>query len=108
MKIQLPSAIATFFKVSNGADAAVLSDCLISEAIVRDDEQTYQGLEAIEAWHRAARLKYKYTVEPLTVTQDGVNVKVLTQATGDFPGSPAQFEYLFQLADDKIEALEIR
>jgi len=108
MNIQLPSSIATFFKVSNGADASALGDCFASDAIVHDEDHTYQGLEAIQAWRRAAKRKYTYTVEPLESAQEGASVQVRAQVTGNFPGSPAQLEYLFQLADAKIEALEIR
>lgn len=107
MHIQLPPAITTFFAVSNGAAEGALNDFFAGDAVVRDEAHTYQGQAAIHAWLRAAQGKYNYHTEPFAVVQEGANVQVRATITGTFPGSPAQLEYSFQLADDKIKALEI-
>ena len=107
MHIQLPPAITTFFQVSNGATAQSLSDCFASDAVVRDEAHTYQGQAAIHSWLRTAQDKYTYHTEPLAVVQEGDNVQVRATVTGNFPGSPAQLDYNFHMANDKITALEI-
>ena len=50
MSIQLPESIATFFNVSNGADASALKQCFADNAVVHDEARTYRGHEAIENW----------------------------------------------------------
>jgi hypothetical protein len=105
MNIQLPDSIATFFEVSNGADVARLSQCFAQDASVRDEGQTHQGYGAIKSWLQATQRQYEYRVEPVTVQQ---NINVIAKITGNFPGSPIQLEYVFQLVDDKIKSLEIR
>ncbi len=107
MHIQLPPAITTFFAVSNGAADEALNHCFASDAVVHDEAHTYQGQAAIHAWLRAAQDKYTYHTEPSAVVQAGNNVQVRATVTGNFPGSPAQLDYSFQVADDKITALEI-
>ena len=107
MHLQLPPAITTFFEVSNGATDEALTHCFASDAVVRDEAHTYQGQAAIHAWLCAAQDKYTYHTEPFAVVQEGANVQVRATVTGTFPGSPAQLTYSFQVADDKIIALEI-
>jgi len=108
MSVQLPDSIASFFRVSNGAEASELRHCFTGNAVVRDEGHTHQGHEAIQAWLLEARRKYAYSVEPLEVTQQGSSVKVRAKVSGNFPGSPVQLEHVFRLTGDKIESLEIQ
>jgi len=108
MSVHLPDSIATFFQVSNGAEASELRYCFTDNAVVRDESHTHQGHEAIQAWLLEAKRKYAYSVEPLDVAWQGPSVKVRARVSGNFPGSPIQLEHVFQLTGDKIESLEIR
>ncbi len=107
MSIQLPSSIAAFFEADNAADAERAAQCFARDAVVRDEGHTHQAQQAILSWLLDAHAKYEYIAEPLRVSEDGTSVTVLARLTGNFPGSPAELEYLFKLADDKINALEI-
>lgn len=107
MKNQLPNAISTFFSVGNGTAETAPSEYFAEDAIVHDEDQSYQGPAAIQAWRAESRRKYLYHAEPIAVTQEATGVKVRANVTGNFPGSPAQIEYIFQLAGDKIKTLEI-
>ena len=107
MSTQLPDSIATFFRISNGAEAAELRHCFAESAVVRDESRTHQGYEAIQAWLLEAQRKYAYRVEPLDVAQQGASVKVRAKVTGNFPGSPVELEHVFRLAGGRIESLEI-
>lgn len=107
MNIALPTVIATYFDVSNGADDVRLSDCFASDALVHDEHQAHQGPEAIRLWLREARRKYQHRVAPLRLTRDGARVTVTGQVSGNFPGSPLQLDHVFELRDDKIQSLEI-
>ena len=107
MNLQMPDSIASFFEVSNGAEASALEQCFSESAVVRDENQTHQGHDAIRAWLREARHKYAHTVEPLDVVQQGSTVKVRARVSGNFPGSPLELNHVFRLAGDRIELLEI-
>jgi len=87
MNIALPTAIAAYFDVSNGADDLHLSDCFTPDALVRDEHQAHQGPQAIRLWLREARRKYQHHVEPLRLARDGARVTVTGQVSGNFPAA---------------------
>ena len=76
-------------------------------ALVHDEGRDYRGLDAITAWKTETQTKYKYVIEPLDASVSGNSVKLRTRLTGDFPGSPADLDFKFMLANDKIASLEI-
>jgi hypothetical protein len=107
MNIQLPDSIASFFEVSNGAEASALEQCFTESAVVHDENHTHQGHEAIRAWLREAKRRYAYTVEPLDIVQQDSTAKVRAKVSGNFPGSPVELNHVFRLTDGRIEFLEI-
>jgi ketosteroid isomerase-like protein len=107
MNLQLPDSIASFFEVSNGGDASALERYFTENAVVRDENHTHRGHDAIRAWLREAKRKYAYTVEPLDVSQQESTVKVRARVSGNFPGSPVDLNHVFQLTGGRIELLEI-
>jgi SnoaL-like domain len=108
MKVIMPPALATYFSAEETADIDVLERCFEPDAVVRDEGQVVRGLDAIKAWKLAARAKYRYRVEPLSVSREGATATVLARLTGSFPGSPVEVTYRFGLAGDKVASLEIR
>lgn len=50
MSIRLPDPIPTILAVSNDADTAQLAQCLVTDAVVHDEQRTHQGHAAIHAW----------------------------------------------------------
>ena len=46
-------------------------------------------------------------MDPLDASVSGKTVKLRARLTGDFPGSPADFNYTFTFANGKITSLEI-
>jgi hypothetical protein len=107
MELNLPQPLTTYLNAEATTDVAALADCFAADAVVRDEGRTYQGLEAIQAWKRDAKAKYRYSVLPLEVSRDGATVKMRVRLTGPFPGSPVEVTYTFVLAHDKIASLEI-
>jgi hypothetical protein len=84
-----------------------LGECFAENAVVRDEGQTIEGLQAIKQWKAETRKKYQHTVEPLlSVQKDGKTI-VTNRLTGNFPGSPIELEFVFTLDGDKIASLEI-
>lgn len=107
MSLFLPDPVSAYFDISNGSDLAQFAHCFTPDAVVVDEGQTYQGLDAIQSWQREAQKKFEFTVEPVSVSRDGDRLTVTANVVGNFPGSPAQLEHVFGLAGDKIQSLEI-
>lgn len=107
MSVSLSTPIATYIAISNGADDAPLAECFTADARVLDEGQTHQGIAAIRAWLRGTRSQFEYHVAPTGVSRDGDKMVITTTVTGDFPGSPVQLFHHIELADERIQSLEI-
>ncbi|MBX3505489.1 MAG: nuclear transport factor 2 family protein [Parvibaculum sp.] len=105
--MQLPLPIRTYFEADRGSDSAALAAVFAEDAVVKDEGETHRGRAAIEAWWRAAKVKYRHMAEPLELREEEGGPKVRARVTGDFPGSPVLLTFSFRLAGGKIGALEI-
>ena len=85
-----------------------MARCFAEDAVVRDEGQTIEGLAAINQWKAETRKKYQHTIEPLASTQKDGRMIVTNRLTGNFPGSPIELEFVFELDGNKIASLEIR
>jgi hypothetical protein len=108
MSIKIPASVNNYLVADRDKDLDKLSQCFTKDARVHDDNQEYEGLEAIKSWKAQTTAKYRYTVEPLRAAVTERNVKLHARLTGDFPGSPAELDYTFVLAGGKIVSLDIR
>ena len=108
MSIHLPSPIDLYIRIENSGDVEALSECFVSNATVRDESHTYQGLAAIREWKADTKKKYSHSIAPLEVSDRDGKVILKAQLTGNFPGSPVTLEFSFVLSDGKIASLEIR
>jgi ketosteroid isomerase-like protein len=108
MPVDLPTPIAIYVAAENNGDAEAFDKCFAEDAVVRDENQTIEGLAAIKQWIADTKKKYQHTIEPLaSVRKDGKTI-VTNRLTGNFPGSPIELEIVFTLAGEKIASLEIR
>src|SRR4030081_3526385 len=103
----LPKPVNNYLAAVKAKDTGMLALCFTDDARVHDEGRDYRGLDAITAWKKETQTKYKYVVEPLDASVSGNSVKLRTRLTGDFPGSPADLDFKFMLANDKIASLEI-
>jgi hypothetical protein len=62
---------------------------------------------AIKQWKTDASTKYQYTSEQLACDEEDGKIVVTSRLTGNFPGSPVNLRFCFELEDDKIASLEI-
>jgi hypothetical protein len=108
MSIHLPPPIDLYIRIENSGDVDALSECFVSNATVRDESHTYQGLAAIKEWKADTKKKYSHSIAPLEVSDRDGKVILKAQLTGNFPGSPVTLEFSFVLSDGKIASLEIR
>jgi len=106
MSINLPQPIAAYF-AADRVDADALLQCFIEGAVVKDEGETYTGLDAIRKWKADVAAKYAYTTEPLESEQKNGMTVVTSRLNGNFPGSPVNLRFFFRLERDKIAFLEV-
>lgn len=106
MTLDLPQPIAVYFTADKG-DSEAVSQCFTEHAIVKDEGRTYRGRAAIRQWKADASAKYKYTCDPLACEQKDGRFVVTNRLTGNFPGSPVNLRFCFELQGEKIATLEI-
>lgn len=106
MTLKLPIPVAAYF-AADRADGEAVSRCFAENAVVKDEGQTYNGRAAIKKWKEEASAKYEYTCEPLACEDKDGKIVVTCQLTGNFPGSPVDLRFAFELADEQIVSLEI-
>ena len=106
MTIQLPEPVAAYF-ISDKADGEAVSRCFTNNAVVKDEGHTYNGRAAIKKWKEDVSAKYTYICDPLACEQQNGKVVATCRLTGNFPGSPINLRFFFELEGDKIASLEI-
>jgi len=104
--MQLPKPIAKYFAADRG-DTNAVAECFTENAVVVDENHTYTGRQAIRRWRESATKRYKYTSKPIASEDQSGKTVVITRLTGDFPGSPVDLRYVFELDGDRIALLEI-
>lgn len=106
MALALPKPIADYF-AADTTDSSAVAACFTADAVVTDEKKTYTGRDAIAAWKSEASAEYEYVATPVAVDDQGDRVVVTAHLTGNFPGSPVNLRYGFELSGDAIARLEI-
>ena len=106
MALNLPEPVAAYF-IADELDGEAVARCFTDDAVVKDEGHTYNGRAAIKKWKQDASAKYVYTSEPLVCEQQDGKVVVTCRLRGNFPGSPVDLRFFFELSRDKIALLEI-
>src|SRR5207253_1132759 len=104
----LPKPIALYVEAENTGDVKLFDQCFAEDAVVRDENETHEGLGAIKEWKAETKKKYQHTIEPLKFLEKDNQAIVTNRLAGNFPGSPIELEFAFTLNSDKIVLLEIR
>jgi hypothetical protein len=107
MSLQLPDSIARYIEIANSNTPEAVPECFASDAIVRDEGQTYEGMAAIKNWMAATKKKYGHTVTPLELAEHSGQSVLKAMLAGSFPGSPITVNFNFVLAGGKIRSLAI-
>ena len=106
MTLNLPKPVAAYF-TADKSDGETLSRCFTDDAVVKDEGHVYEGRTAIKKWKEQASAKYEYACEPVACEQMDGKFVVTCRLTGNFPGSPVDLRFFFELERDKIVSLEI-
>ena len=107
MSLNAPKPITDYYEAKNRHDVDAMLAPFAAEAAVKDEGKTYVGHAAIRAWMEDTTHKYRVTVEPETIDEDGERLVVRALVSGNFPGSPARLTYWFTVRAGKIAGLEI-
>ncbi len=106
MTLNLPKPVAAYF-TADKADSEAVSQCFTENAVVKDEGHTYNGRAAIKRWKEQAAARYQYTSEPSACEQRAGKSVVTCRLTGNFPGSPVDLRFFFELEGNRIASLEI-
>jgi hypothetical protein len=106
MTLNLPTPVTAYF-IADELDAEAVARCFTDDAVVKDEGHVHSGRAAIKKWKEDASAKYTYTSEPLACEEKDGKVVVTCRLTGNFPGSPADLRFFFELAGEKIASLEV-
>ncbi len=104
--LNLPKPVAAYFTADKG-DGEAVSQCFTENAVVKDEGHTHKGRAAIKEWKTDASAKYEYTSEPIACEEKDGKTVVTSHLVGNFPGSPVDLRFFFELEGGKIAALEI-
>ena len=107
MSIQLPAPIELYIEIENSGALEGVPDCFVPDAIVHDDSQTYEGVNAIKNWMIATKKKYGHTITPLDLVERDDQTVLRARLAGNFPGSPVTVNFRFVLAGGKVYSLKI-
>jgi hypothetical protein len=102
----LPASVDAYF-TADRADAEAVADCFTESAIVKDEGRTHQGREAIKNWKEEVSTTFEYTCEPLKCETTGGQCVVTCRLARNFPGSPADLRFFFELEGEKIASLTV-
>ena len=107
MSLQLPAPIALYIDIENSRALERVPECFAPDAIVHDESQTYEGVDAIKNWMIFTKKKYGHTITPLDLVERGDQTVLKARLAGNFPGSPVTVNFSFVLAGGKIHSLKI-
>jgi ketosteroid isomerase-like protein len=105
--MNLPEPIADYFTAKNIRDIDAMLAPFAEQAVVKDEGQELRGRAAIRAWMEETTGKYGVTVEATGVEGKDGSTVVTALVSGNFPGSPAELRYVFELTEREIARLEI-
>src|ERR1700681_4163157 len=105
MRPTLPSPIKEYFSAAR-RDAEAVASFFTDSAVVIDESRTWIGRDGIREWKKSTTTKYRYTSEPIASEEKDGKIVVTSRLTGNFPGSPVELRYVFEIDGDKISSLE--
>ena len=103
----LPTPIAGYFQADHDLDFDALITWFADDATVIDNGESYRGHDAIREMFASSAAEFQAKTTVLTAEVDGPLVNVLTGVEGNFPGSPLELIYKFELKEGLIDTLNI-
>lgn len=104
--LNLPEPIADYF-LADTRNAEAVARCFTTDGLVLDEGKKHVGPAAIQRWKSASDARYTAVARPHTLETNGREHIVISNVSGNFPGSPVDLRYTFTLERGKIATLEI-
>ena len=104
----LPGIIFDYISAANDGRIDDATACFARDAVVHDENQGHQGGDAIRKWIAETTESSQPKQKILSATSDGEIHTVVSEISGDFPGSPVELEFQFVLTNGKISSLSIQ
>ncbi len=108
MKTSPPQVLSDYFAAANDGRIDDAATCFTSDALVHDENQDQQGIEAIRAWIEETTHKYQPQVLVNEIAEKADTFVTTSTVSGNFPGSPIALLYTFTLREGKISHLTIQ
>lgn len=105
--IILPSPIQKLLTAQAAFDTTAFAAVFAADAVVNDENQTYNGREEVQKWNTETNANYQTCFKPLDHVKLGAEDIVTIQMSGTFPGSPLAAKFHFVIKDDSIASLHI-
>lgn len=107
MTLRISPLLETFVTATNNHDGAALAACFVDDGVVHDEGTTHRGHAAIRAWFETVVRKYRFTIVASNVETSYDETVLTTRVTGEFPGSPIELRYCFNIGEERIRGLSI-
>jgi hypothetical protein len=104
----LPDVISRYFQFDADRDIDAIVTLFADDATVVDEGETRHGIKEIRTWQTGTASKYTYTTELMGSDVLGPDrYRVRGRLTGNFPGTTADLNWDFTIADGYITRLVI-
>ena len=104
----LPGIIVDYIAAANDGRIDDAAACFAHDALVHDENHDHQGLDAVRKWIAGTTESSRPKNEVLSARVDGEIHTVISEISGNFPGSPVELEFRFVIRDKKISSLTIQ
>jgi hypothetical protein len=105
---EIPSVIAEYQAAHDRHDIAVALATFTEDAVVRDEDQDWAGVDQIRQWLVKTSTEYTFTRTLLGVEPTGIDSwLVRNRLEGNFPGGVVDLRYEFKLDGELIARLAI-
>ncbi|MGL4401071.1 MAG: nuclear transport factor 2 family protein [Luteolibacter sp.] len=104
----LPRVILDYFAAANDGRIDDAAACFAENARVHDENHDHVGHAAIREWVADTTQQFQPKTQILRTIETNGSFVATARVSGDFPGSPADLDFRFTLADEKISNLSIQ
>ncbi|MAS95200.1 MAG: ketosteroid isomerase [Verrucomicrobiales bacterium] len=104
----LPEVILNYIAAANDGRIEDAATCFAEDALVNDESRDHHGREAIRKWINDTTREFQPKNEVLSANSDGDTHTVISKISGDFPGSPIDLKFRFDVTNGKISHLIIQ
>ena len=105
--VVLPEVILNYIAAANAGKTDEATACFAEDAKVHDENHDHQGLDEIRDWIAETTEASQPQNKVLSSTGEGETYTVISEISGNFPGSPVELEFHYVITNGKISSLSI-